>query len=136
MAFRIVAALMVVAVAVTGVLPTRALAQPAVPAAPAPPPAQPPELYQERLKDAPPERSDAGYSIGAAAVNTFYVPGKVILCTLGGAVSVGILALTFGSAYRAAAAATREGCGGRWYVRGEDLKPDRERDRFRDWERN
>jgi hypothetical protein len=35
-----------------------------------------------------------------------------------------VLAATFGTAYRAASAAVHEGCGGRWTVTGDDLRPD------------
>jgi hypothetical protein len=35
-----------------------------------------------------------------------------------------VLAATFGTAYRAASAAVHEGCGGKWMVTGDDLRPD------------
>ena len=35
-----------------------------------------------------------------------------------------MLAATFGTAYRAASAAFHEGCGGKWMVTGDDLRPD------------
>jgi hypothetical protein len=42
---------------------------------------------------------------------------------LSGVAGVVLLAITFGSAYHAATAATEEGCAGKWYVTGNDLRP-------------
>ena len=56
--------------------------------------------------------------------NIFLIPGRVITCTLGAGVGIALLALTFGTAYKAAAATWDEGCGGKWVVSGDDLKPE------------
>jgi hypothetical protein len=87
---------------------------------PVPPP---PPLLQEEMKtsEGAPEPS-AAYDVGAGLVNVFYVPGKVITCTVGAAVGVALLALTFGTGYRAAVAVGKDGCGGKWAVTGEDLR--------------
>jgi hypothetical protein len=69
-------------------------------------------------------RGNAPYNVGAAAVNVFLVPGRAITCLAGGVASVVVLAATLGTAYRAASAAVHEGCGGRWVVTGEDLRPE------------
>lgn len=58
---------------------------------------------------------------GAALMNVFHVPGKAIVCTLGTAGTIGLLVLTFGSAYRRAADVFEEGCGGDWVITGEHL---------------
>lgn len=103
------------------------LAGPLLPVAGAQQPAQPPapDLFQESLKA---QRADDGkqgyYNAGAVAVNVFLVPGRVITCVVGGAVGIATLALTFGSGYRAASDLVHEGCGGRWTVTGDDLRPD------------
>jgi hypothetical protein len=90
-------------------------------------PAQPPapDLFQETLKaQRDDERSKGNYDAGAVAVNVFLVPGRAITCVLGGAAGLVALVMTFGQAYRAASAAVHEGCGGKWVVTGDDLRPD------------
>jgi hypothetical protein len=103
-------------------------AQPPAPAEQAPAPAvQPPapDLFQETLKaQREAEKSQGAYNAGAVAVNVFLVPGRAITCVLGGAVGVVFLAATLGTGYRAASAAWHEGCGGKWMVTGDDLRPD------------
>ena len=91
----------------------------------APPPQPAPDLFQEQLKaQQEAERSRGAYDAGAVAVNGFLVPGRAITCVLGGAVGVVALAATFGTGYRFASAAVHEGCGGKWLVTGDDLRPD------------
>jgi hypothetical protein len=108
------------------------------PVAPPPPPtAQPtqPDLFQEALKsEARAQGAKAGlYTAGAVVTNLFLVPGRVITCTLGAGLGIGVLAITFGTGYKAAAGAFDEGCGGKWIVTGDDLRP--EGTRAFDWER-
>ena len=94
---------------------------------PASPPVQPPapDLFQEQLKaEQEAERSRGAYNAGAVAVNVFLVPGRAITCVLGGAVGLTGLLVTFGTGYRFASAAVHEGCGGKWLVTGDDLRPD------------
>lgn len=82
-----------------------------------------PDLMQEALKaTAAGAEPSAAYDVGAGVVNVFYVPGKVITCGAGAVVGVALLALTFGTGYKAAVAFGREGCGGKWAVTGEDLR--------------
>jgi hypothetical protein len=103
------------------------LAGPLVPIAGAQQPAQPPapDLFQETLKaQRDDERTKGAYDAGAVAVNVFLVPGRAITCVLGGAVGLVALAVTLGTGYRAASAAVHEGCGGKWVVTGDDLRPD------------
>ena len=91
-------------------------------------PSQPaPDLFQESLRaQQEAERSRGAYNAGAVAVNVFLVPGRAITCVLGGAVGVAALLATFGTGYRFASAAVHEGCGGKWIVTGDDLRPDSE----------
>jgi hypothetical protein len=72
--------------------------------------------------------------VGAGIADVFYVPGKALLCGIGFGVGLAILAVTFGTAYRAAAAAGREGCGGKWILSGRDLRPSEPSARAFDWE--
>ena len=113
---------------------------PAMPPVPPPPPAptaQPvtPDLFQESLKSQQrsSERKQALYEAGAVVTNVFLIPGRAITCALGAGVGVVLLALTFGTGYKTAAGAFDEGCGGKWVVNGDDLKPDG--GRAFEWER-
>jgi hypothetical protein len=120
---RLISVLLVTAL-LTGPLATLATAQqPAQPPAPAQQPA--PDLFQETLKAdrATPEHSSA-YETGAVITNIFLVPGRAITCGLGGVVGVALLAATLGTAYKAASSVWHEGCGGRWTVTADDLRPD------------
>lgn len=115
-------------------------AQPTPPPPPvvAPPPAPTvaqPDLFQEALKA---DRRVAGakqglYEAGAVVTNVFLIPGRAITCALGATLGVAVLALTFGTGYKTAAGAFDEGCGGKWVVTGDDLKPDG--GRAFEWER-
>jgi hypothetical protein len=122
---RVVSALLV-ALLLTGPLAPIAGAQqpqPAQPSQPGQPPA--PDLFQETLKaEREADRMRGSYDAGAVAVNVFLVPGRAITCFLGGVVGVAVLAATLGTGYKAASAAMHEGCGGKWMVTGDDLKPD------------
>lgn len=113
---------------VSALLGALLLAGPLAPIAGAqqPTPTQPaPDLFQESIKaQEEAERSRGAYNAGAVAVNVFLVPGRAITCVLGGAVGVVALAATFGTGYRFASAAVHEGCGGKWLVTGDDLRPD------------
>jgi hypothetical protein len=111
---------------VSALLGALLLAGPLVPVAGAQQPAQPPapDLFQETLKaQRDDERTKGAYDAGAVAVNVFLVPGRAITCVLGGAVGIAVLAATLGTQYRAASAAVHEGCGGKWVVTGDDLRP-------------
>ncbi len=112
---------------VSALLAALFLAGPLAPIAGAQQPTQPPapDLFQESLKtQQEAERSRGTYNAGAVAVNVFLVPGRAITCVLGGAVGVVGLVMTLGTGYRFASAAVHEGCGGKWLVTGDDLRPD------------
>ena len=100
------------------------LAGPLTPIVGAQQPTQP-DLLQETIKaEREAERSKGAYDAGAVAVNVFLVPGRAITCVLGGVAGLVALVATFGTAYRAASDAVHEGCGGKWMVTGDDLRPD------------
>jgi hypothetical protein len=112
--------------------------QPVAPPAPAvvpPPSTAQPDLFHETLKA---EARAAGrkqvlYEAGAVVTNVFLIPGRAITCALGASLGVAVLAITFGTGYKTAAGAFDEGCGGKWVVTGDDLKP--EGSRAFEWER-
>lgn len=112
---RSIAQAVVLSLLFSGPFATFAAAQQPVP--------PPPPLLQDQMKtsEGGPEPS-AAYDVGAGLVNVFYVPGKVITCAVGAAVGVALLALTFGTGYKAAVAVGKDGCGGKWAVTGEDLR--------------
>ena len=115
---------------VSALLGALLLAGPLAPMAGAQQPTQPaPDLFQESFKaQEEAERSQGAYAAGAVAVNVFLVPGRAITCVVGGAVGVAALLATFGTGYRFASAAVHEGCGGKWLVTGDDLRPDAQND--------
>jgi hypothetical protein len=101
--------------------------QPAPPAPAAAQPAQPmqPDLFQETLKgQRASDRSQWLYNTEAIFVSIFMVPGRAITCAAGTVVGVGLLGISLGSGYRAATNIFHEGCGGKWIVTGDDLRPD------------
>jgi glucose/arabinose dehydrogenase len=96
------------------------IAQPMQPA----PPAQP-DLFQETLKaEAASGRQRGLYATEAVVVNMVRVPGKAVTCAAGSVVGVGILILSLGSGYRPASAIFHEGCTGKWWLSGDDVRPD------------
>ena len=62
-----------------------------------------------------------GDAVAAGMMNVVYVPGKVILCSLGAIASFSVLVVTFGTAYRAAKSVFGEGCGGDWVLTPDHL---------------
>jgi hypothetical protein len=80
---------------------------------------------QEALKPGEPTALDpAVYDVAAGVATAFLIPGRTVTCVLGSAVGLTFLAISFGSGYRWAMAAVEEGCGGKWIVRGNDLRDD------------
>ena len=119
---RILAVVVVLAMLATGPFaPLAAAQQPA----PSSPPQQP---VAQQPQDLPEQESrmaeSAAYNVGAGIANVFYIPGKGLLCGLGGAVGIFILIVSIGSAPRPAAYFAREGCGGKWILTGDDLRPE------------
>jgi hypothetical protein len=124
------------------VMPAPMQPVPMQPVAPPPasmvPPAAPavqPDLFQETLKAEARAsgRKQVLYEAGAVVTNIFLIPGRAITCALGAGLGVAVLAITLGTGYKTAAGAFDEGCGGKWVVTGDDLKP--EGGRAFEWER-
>lgn len=65
----------------------------------------------------------AGANAAAAIADVFYVPGKVIVCGMSGALYIATMAITFGALYQEATDFVKGGCGGKWVLTGEDIKP-------------
>lgn len=134
---RILTVLVVLAMLATGPLAPLAAAQQPAPSSPPPQQQQQPTPQPVMQQDMPEPEShmaeSAAYNVGAGIANVFYIPGKGLLCGLGGAVGIFILIISIGSAPRPAAYFAREGCGGKWVLTGDDLRPD---DHYRafDWE--
>ena len=78
-------------------------------------------------------RSDA-YDVGAGAITAIGMPLKGAVCALSGVVGFALLLVTLGSAHRATAAVVEEGCGQKWIVRGDDIRPDQYSSRAYEWE--
>ena len=93
------------------------------------PPAQPMEKPDSR------DAESAAYNVGAGVANAFYIPGKAALCGLGGIVGIFVMIVSVGTAPKTAAGFAREGCGGKWVLTGEDLRPDSDGRTF-DWEKD
>ena len=117
---RCLTLLIVASFALAGPLAPLAHAQAVQPA-----PLAPPDLFQETLKaQRTSDRAQGLYATEAVVVNVVRVPGKVVTCAAGAAIGIVLLVFTLGSGYRAAAAITDEGCGGKWILKGDDLRPE------------
>ncbi len=79
-----------------------------------------PSWAQDTPRTSPP---GGGATAAAVASDVFHVPGKAIVCGASGARWVATMALTFGALHEEAAHFVRRGCGGRWVLTGEDMKP-------------
>jgi hypothetical protein len=134
---RILAVVVALMVLATGPLAPLAAAQQPAPQSPMQQPPPPPVVQQPQ--DIPEPEShlaeSAAYNVGAGIANVFYIPGKGLLCGIGGAVGIFIMIVSIGSAPRPAAYFAREGCGGKWILTGDDLRPDADVRAF-DWERD
>src|SRR5207302_1813759 len=112
---RILAVIVALAMLATGPLaPLAAAQQPAAP--PMPPTQQPVAPPQDIPEQESHPGESAAYNVGAGIANVFYIPGKGLLCGLGGAVGIFIMIVSVGSAPKPAAYFAREGCGGKWIL--------------------
>jgi|SRR5438093_240756 len=138
--FRTLAVAVSLVMLLTGPLAPLANAQQPAPTEPAPAQPAPTQPAPTQTMEMKPDTSgraaeSAAYNIGAGVANVFYVPGKVALCGLGGLVGVAVMIVSIGSAPRTAAGFAREGCGGKWVLTGDDLKPEADARTF-DWEKD
>jgi hypothetical protein len=82
------------------------------------------QQQQSSILSEPPSGSaepSEGDAVAAGLMNVVYVPGKVILCSLGTIASFGALVVTFGSGYKFAKDIFVEGCGGDWVLTADHL---------------
>jgi hypothetical protein len=88
-----------------------------------PPPASNEVTVTEVVPLYPPPRRTDVYDMGAAAMTAVRIPGNIITCGVGAVAGTILLLVTFGSAHKETARVFEEGCGQRWIVRGEDIRP-------------
>ena len=127
--------LVALAMLATGPLaPLAAAQQPGAQPMPPMPPTEQPAVQQDMPEPESHMAESAAYNVGAGIANVFYIPGKGLLCGLGGAVGIFIMIISIGSAPKPAAYFAREGCGGKWVLTGDDIRPDDAHYRAFDWE--
>jgi hypothetical protein len=132
---RILTVLVALAMLATGPLaPLAAAQQPGAQPMPPMPPTEQPAVQQDMPEPESHMAESAAYNVGAGIANVFYIPGKGLLCGLGGAVGIFIMIISIGSAPKPAAYFAREGCGGKWVLTGDDIRPDDAHYRAFDWE--
>lgn len=81
--------------------------------------AQSPE-YQYDTREGGVETGTAD-RVGAFFLNTLFIPGRVVTCTLGITAGNVLLLLTWGSAHKAAVNVYKEGCAGTWVLTGDHV---------------
>lgn len=91
-----------------------------------PPPPAPAQARQRVALRSEVRRTRGGfvYDAGAAVITVIGLPFKAGICALSVPLGLTLLVITFGSADRASVAIIREGCGQRWIVRGDDIRPE------------
>src|SRR5262249_46579570 len=115
-----IAGVLVAVILVTTLSPALAQ-QPTQPAAPPQPP--PPVLMPDVVKEEGTVRPFDMYSVAAGISTVSRFPGNVALCAFGAALGTTVFLLTLGSAYRGTTRIVEEGCGGKWVLRGDDIRP-------------
>ena len=106
MGFKLVSAVLMVALALSGPLAPLAWAQ---------------EKMDAQMAAAK-ERGDGAWQVGAVVATGVNVPGKAILCGLGGVVGFTVLLMSLGSGYQWAGRVWEEGCSGPWIITAADVK--------------
>ena len=81
-----------------------------------------PTAYPALAQSPPPAQEDSGEGVAAGFSNVLYIPGKAIFCASSGVLWLTMMVFTLGHSYNAAANFVKGGCGGKWIVRGEDIK--------------
>src|SRR5215470_12017705 len=116
-------AIAVLSTMLAGLLPpatARGQAPPTPPAAPAPSPSPRSDADGDGVGAS---RPVDGYTVGAAALNVFWVPFKVAECgVMSGFALLGFV-FTLGAGRDWSASALEEGCVHKWLIQGDDLRP-------------
>ena len=119
MGFRLVSAVVVLALALSGPLAPVARAQ---------------EQQKTEGQMAPaPDKGDRAWQVGAWVATGVNVPGRAVLCGLGGATGLAVLLVSFGSGYRWAGRVWEEGCSGPWIITAADMKGEEEQAPLKFW---
>jgi hypothetical protein len=113
MGFKLVSAVLMVALALSGPLAPVAWAQ---------------EKMDAQMAAAK-EGGDGPWKIGAVAATVVNIPGRAVLCGLAGATGVAVLLVSFGSGYQWAGRAWSE-CHGPWIITVADVKGEQEETEF------
>ena len=106
MGFKLVSAVVMVALALSGPLAPLAWAQEKM------------DAQMAAAKD----KGDVAWEVAAGAATAVNFVGKPILCVVGGATGVAVLLMSFGSGYRWAGRVWEEGCSGPWIITAADVK--------------
>ena len=106
MGFKLVSAVLMVALALSGPLAPLAWAQEKM------------DAQMAAAKD----KGDVAWEVAAGAATAVNVIGKPILCAVGAATGVAVLLMSFGSGYRWAGRVWEEGCSGPWIITAADVK--------------
>lgn len=106
MGFKLVSAVLMLALVLSGPLAPLAWAQ---------------EKTEGQM--APAKKDEGAWEFAAGVTNAIAVPGRAALCGIGLVTGVVVLLVTFGTAHQAAGGVWNEGCSGKWTVTAADLKP-------------
>lgn len=105
MGFKLVSAVVMVALALSGPLAPLAWAQEKM------------DAQMAAAKD----KGDVAWEFGAAVATVVNIPGRAVLCGLAGATGVAVLLMSFGSGYQWAGRVWSE-CHGPWVITAADVK--------------
>lgn len=106
MGFKLVSAVLMVALVLTGPLAPAAWAQ---------------EKMDAQMAPAK-EKGDVAWEVGAGVATAVHIPMKGVLCAVGAVTGVALLVVSFGSGYRWAGRTWEEGCSGPWIITAADVK--------------
>ncbi len=105
MGFKLVSAVLMVALALSGPLASVVWAQ---------------EKMDAQMAAAK-ENGDGAWKVGAAVATAVNIPGRAVLCGLAGATGLAVLLVSLGSGYQWAGRAWSE-CHGPWIITAADVK--------------
>ncbi len=106
MGFKLVSAVLMVALALSGPLAPLAWAQ---------------EKMDAQMAAAQ-EKGNLAWEVGAGVATGVNIVGKSILCGVGGVVGFTALLMSFGSGYQWAGRVWEEGCSGKWIITAADVR--------------
>jgi len=133
-AFRAVAVSVMLALAWAGPLAPLSAAQQQPAAPPTDSPSAQPQM--DPMKPEPHPRGIDVWDVGAVGMTAFGFPLKVVICGLGGSVSLVTFIISWAARPDASAGILDEACGtgARWIVRGDDIRPRPSNTKAFEWE--